>query len=114
ARWNPGLPPWRPSRTLYYMSHTPIDAQLLVDISEVMTEKEAAARCYRSQFHDAASREPQTFISRPDFWDWWKGRASWWGHFIGVRHAEAYFVDGPVPTRDPVALFDGFGKYRNT
>ncbi len=113
ARIDDGLAPWRPTRVLYYMSHDPIPADLVVDISSVFETKKAAALCYRSQFHDPGSREPETFISRSEFWDFWEGRASWWGHFVGVRHGEGYVADGPIPTRNPVEIFKGFGKYRN-
>ncbi|HGY92028.1 MAG TPA: bacillithiol biosynthesis deacetylase BshB1 [Planctomycetes bacterium] len=113
ARIDDGLAPWRPARVLYYMSHDPIPADLVVDISSVFETKRAAALCYRSQFHDPDSTEPETFISRSDFWDFWEGRASWWGHFVGVRYGEGYFADGPIPTRNPVEIFQGFGKYKN-
>ncbi len=112
-RWETGQEPWRPEAVLFYMSHNPVAPSIVVDISEHFDAKKKAAACYRSQFHREESAERRTFISGENFWDWWEGRALYWGHFIGVRYGEPYFVDGPIPTRSPTELFRGFGKYRN-
>ena len=114
VNWNPGLAPWRPDRVLYYMSHTGFDPDLIVDIGEVFETKKLAAQCYRSQFHDPESEERQTYIARAEFWDWWEGRARHWGHLIGATHGEPLCTAGPIPTRDPSALFRNFGRYRNS
>lgn len=114
AKYDAATEPWRPARVLYYMSHTLVEAQLLVDISPFFEEKRAAAMCYRSQFFAADSAERETYISRPEFWTWWEARHAHFGNPIGARYAEAFHLDGPVPTRNPFDLFTGFGKYRNT
>lgn len=113
-KWDTDQEPWRPHRVMYYMSHTPFTATVIADVTGVIERKKAAAACYASQFHAPASDERETFISRPDFWHYWYGRAAWWGHFIGVKYGEGFFLDSPIETRDPVALFDGFGKYRDS
>lgn len=113
-KWDTGQEPWRPLRVMYYMSHTPFQAQVIVDISDVIERKQKAAACYVSQFHADESSERSTFISRPDFWHFWRARTSWWGHFIGVMHGEGFLLDAPIETRNPFALFDGFGKYDNS
>ncbi|MEZ6196346.1 MAG: bacillithiol biosynthesis deacetylase BshB1 [Planctomycetota bacterium] len=113
AKRDPGLAPWRPERVLYFMQHTSFEPHLIVDVSPVFAEKKRAAMCYRSQFHDPDSREPRTYISGENFWDWWEGRARHWGHVVGVAHGEPLFAAGPIPTRDPLSLFGGFGRYRN-
>ncbi|MCB9833511.1 MAG: bacillithiol biosynthesis deacetylase BshB1 [Planctomycetes bacterium] len=112
-RWDTGQKPWRPEGLLFYMSHTPLKPSIVVDISDHFAAKKEAAACYRSQFHRPDSDERATFISGENFWSWWEGRALYWGHFIGVRYGEPFLVDGPIPSRDPFALFSGFGKYRN-
>lgn len=112
-RFGAGGEPWRPPGLFHYMQHTPFDPTLVVDVSDFFEDKKKAALCYASQFHDPQSDEPETFISRPDFWSWWEARHGWWGHFIGVRYGEPLLVDGPIPTRAPFDIFDGFGKYQN-
>ncbi len=114
VHWNPGDEPWRPEGVLYYMSHTAIEPKLIVDISAHFEQKKVAAACYASQFFNAESTERSTFISGEGFWDWWEGRSRYFGHFVGVPHGEAYFVDGPLPMANPFDAFTGFGKYRNS
>ena len=112
-KWSPDLDPWRAESLLYYMSHTPIQPTLIVDVSDVFEHKKTAAACYESQFFQEGSEERETFIAGPNFWHWWAGRAAWWGHFIGVTYGEAFYVDGPIPTNNPFNLCRGFGKYKN-
>lgn len=114
AKWHGDLPPWRPDRVMYYMSHTIREPHLLVDISPYFEKKSAAAKSYRSQFFDPSNGRTETFISRPEFWTWWEARHAHWGHMIGVRYAEAFWLDAPIPSRNPFELFTGFGKYKNS
>ncbi len=113
AKWDTNQPAWRPDRVLYYMSHTQFEPDLIVDISEVIEAKRKAAEAYGSQFHQAGSKERSTFISNSNFWHWWEGRAAYWGHLIGVAYGEPFSTNGPIPTRNPFAMFEGFGKYKN-
>ena len=110
-KWETGQEPWRPERILRYMSHDPESPNLVVDVSEHFERKREAALCYRSQFFQENSAERETYIARPEFWDWWEGRHQWFGHFIGVKYGEAFSFDGPLATRDPFHLCTGFGKY---
>ncbi len=113
ARWDTGQKPWRAPNLLYYFSHTVAEPSLVVDITEVFEEKKRACEAYSSQFHNPGSPQPTTFIAGENFWDWWEGRALYWGHFIGVRYGEPLALEGPLPTRNPFEFFEGFGKYRN-
>ena len=96
------------------MSHTETEPRLIVDVTAQFERKIAAAKCYRSQFHVPESSEPRTYISGPTFWHWWEGRHASWGNRIGVAYGEAFWIDGPIPARNPFTLFDGFGKYKNS
>jgi bacillithiol biosynthesis deacetylase BshB1 len=110
-KWNPGPhPPHRP-RTFLFSMHHAVDARpsLVVDVSAVFERKVAAIRCYASQLHDPASREPRTGISSEDFLPRWEARHRWFGERIGVRHGEPWFADGPVPVFDPATLLGGDG-----
>jgi bacillithiol biosynthesis deacetylase BshB1 len=111
ARWDTGQPAFRPRTVLGCLSHTLQDPSLVVDITPFFQAKKEACLAYRSQFHDPQSNEPATYISRPEFWDWWEARARHYGHRIGVVFGEPFVHDGPIPVPDPVAQFRGFGYY---
>jgi LmbE family N-acetylglucosaminyl deacetylase len=87
--------PFHPARILYYFSvHLRIVERpsFLVDISAQLEAKVAALRCYRSQFLD--NLPP----GAPGVLDSVCDRTRFWGHTIGVRHAE------PFASREPIGL----------
>ncbi len=87
--------PFHPARILYYFSvHLRIVERpsLLIDISDQLETKIQALRCYRSQLLD---NQPE---GRPGVIDSVCDRTRFWGHMIGVRHAE------PFASREPVGL----------
>ena len=90
----PGAP-FHPARVLYYFSvHLRIVERpsFLLDISDQLDAKLAALRCYRSQLIDnQPSGVPGVIESVCD-------RTRFWGHTVGVRHAE------PFASREPVGL----------
>jgi bacillithiol biosynthesis deacetylase BshB1 len=88
--------PFHPSRILYYFSvHLRIVERpsLLLDISDQVAAKVAALNCYRSQLVD---NQPG---GRPSVIDSVCDRTRFWGHLVGVHHAE------PFASREPI----GFG-----
>jgi bacillithiol biosynthesis deacetylase BshB1 len=90
----PGAP-FHPARILYYFSvHLRIVERpsFLVDVSAQLEAKVAALRCYRSQFLDNLPAEA------PGVLDSVCDRTRFWGHTIGVRHAE------PFASREPIGL----------
>jgi bacillithiol biosynthesis deacetylase BshB1 len=93
--------PFHPSRILYYFSvHLKIIERpsFLFDISDQQAAKLEALRCYRSQLVD---NQPS---GRPGVIDSVADRSRFWGHTVGVMHAE------PFASREPVGLanLDGF------
>ena len=87
--------PFHPSRVLYYFSvHLRIVERpsFLVDISDQLDAKLAALRCYRSQLVD------NQLAGRPGVIDSVCDRTRFWGHSVGVRHAE------PFASREPIGL----------
>jgi bacillithiol biosynthesis deacetylase BshB1 len=90
----PGTP-FHPMRILYYFSvHLRIVERpsLLIDISDQLDAKVTALRCYRSQLVENQSPgEPGVIESVCD-------RTRFWGHAVGVRHAE------PFASREPIGL----------
>jgi bacillithiol biosynthesis deacetylase BshB1 len=90
----PGTP-FHPARILYYFSvHLRIVERpsLLLDISEQLDAKVLALKCYRSQLVD---NQP---VGRPGVIDSVCDRTRFWGHMVGVTHAE------PFASREPVGL----------
>ncbi|MBI4576922.1 MAG: bacillithiol biosynthesis deacetylase BshB1 [Planctomycetes bacterium] len=98
--------PHRPRAVFHYLSRRAFQPSLIVDISPWWEAKLEVVRCYRSQFHDAASREPATGISSEDFLPRWEGTHRHWGGLIGARYGEAYHSMDHLPVPDPVALFE--------
>ncbi len=87
--------PFHPSRVLYYFSvHLKIVERpsFVVDISAQNDAKLASLRCYHSQL--VANQPPD----RPGVIDSVADRTRFWGHTVGVRHAE------PFASREPIGL----------
>ncbi|WP_422931700.1 bacillithiol biosynthesis deacetylase BshB1 [Singulisphaera sp. PoT] len=90
----PGTP-FHPSRIFYYFSvHLRIVERpsFLMDISDQLEAKIAAMRAYRSQLVD---NQP---AGGPGVIDSVCDRTRFWGHTVGVRHAE------PFASREPMGL----------
>jgi bacillithiol biosynthesis deacetylase BshB1 len=90
----PGVP-FHPARILYYFSvHLRIVERpsLVIDISDQLAAKVDALNCYRSQLVDNQS------AGKPGVIDSVCDRTRFWGHMVGVIHAE------PFASREPVGL----------
>lgn len=85
-------PAWRPKAIYHYIQAYEHQPDIVVDISDFMEEKMEAIRAYKSQFHNPESKEPQTFISTPEFLKTVKARALQHGQSIGVRYGEGFNV----------------------
>lgn len=94
---------WRPKKTYYCIQSTAHVPDLLVDISEVIEERRAAIRAFKSQFYDPESKEPETYISSENFMEMLEGRAREWGQRIGAKYAEGFTVKHSIGVR---SLFD--------
>jgi bacillithiol biosynthesis deacetylase BshB1 len=87
--------PYHPARILYYFSvHLRIVERpsFVLDISGQLDAKVQALRCYRSQLVD---NQPE---GRPGVIESVCDRTRFWGHMVGVFHAE------PFASREPVGL----------
>ena len=87
--------PFHPSRLLYYFSvHLKIVERpsFVVDISDEVEAKVAALLSYRSQL---VENQPE---GEPGLIDSVGDRTRFWGHTVGVRHAE------PFASREPIGL----------
>jgi N-acetylglucosamine malate deacetylase 1 len=84
--------PWRPKAVYHYIQSQLIKPDFVVDISDFWDIKVASYMAYKSQLFDAESKEPQTFISSPQFLKLIEARAIEFGNAIGVQYAEGYTV----------------------
>ena len=96
--------PWRPKAIYNYIQNDHLVPDISVDITEYMDRKMQAIECYRSQFHDPDSEEPETPISTRDFFDYLAGIAKVHGRLIGAEYAEGYTVNKEIGVRDLLKL----------
>lgn len=84
--------PWRVEQLFHYMGNGPFRATLVVDTSDVIETWERAVRCYRSQF----TGDPASETVTPDIFRRRRGRAAYWGTFIGAQYGEPLWTPRPV------------------
>jgi LmbE family N-acetylglucosaminyl deacetylase len=84
--------PHRARHLFHYMGNGPFEATLVVDTSEHIDTWEAAVRCYGSQF----TGEPASETVTPDVFRTRRGRAAYWGTFVGAAYGEPLWTPRPV------------------
>jgi bacillithiol biosynthesis deacetylase BshB1 len=82
--------PWRPKKVYHFIQSVSSEPDFICDISAHMEEKMAAIRVFKSQFFDPKSKEPDTYISNPDFLKLIEARSREWGHRVGVSFGEGF------------------------
>lgn len=102
------LPPHRPQVVIYYLqNYFPQPPSFIVDITAVFAGKMKAIACYKSQFYDPESTEPQTMIAGKTFIDTIEGRARHFGAMIGAEFGEPFITSQPPAIADLVAAYKG-------
>ncbi|MEQ8240781.1 MAG: bacillithiol biosynthesis deacetylase BshB1 [Cyclobacteriaceae bacterium] len=81
---------WRPKKLYFSIQSTSLTPDFYVDISAHQDRKIEAVKAYKTQFFNANSQEPETYISKPEFMDMIESRAQEYGHRIGVKYAEGF------------------------
>lgn len=99
------LKPYRPKKIFYYMQTYPFEPSFIYDISPYFDLKMEAVLSFSSQFYSPKSKEPETFISRPEFLNYLKARAEFYGFQIGKQYGEPFYCEEKIE-------FD-FGIYLN-
>ncbi|MEX2594235.1 MAG: bacillithiol biosynthesis deacetylase BshB1 [Anditalea sp.] len=94
---------WRPKFVYHYIQNDYIQPDFVFDITAVWDKKLASIKAFKSQFHDPENKEPESFISNPDFMDFIEARAKEFGHKIMVRYGEGFTVERMLGVND---LFD--------
>lgn len=95
---------WRPKYVLHYIQDRYLKPDFVVDITEFFERKMEAVRAYKSQFYNAGSQEPETYISTPDFLESVEYRYKMFGKMIGVKYAEGFITSKTIGLRNLDAL----------
>lgn len=93
--------PWRPSVCLRYPGNQPVEPTIVVDISDLAEAKAAVVRCYASQL---TPPDRSHLVQGLDLLERAEVRDRFFGARIGVRAAESFWHDGPLPLRAVGAL----------
>jgi bacillithiol biosynthesis deacetylase BshB1 len=95
--------PHRPERIYTFVQRYEREPDFIIDISAQFERKLDAIGAYSSQFtipgreREVREGEPETFISSPEFMEYYIARMRQWGFLIGARHGEGFnTVSGPV------------------
>lgn len=94
---------WRPKHVYSYIQWKYLEPDFVVDVSDFIDKKIEAILQYKSQFHNAYSKEPETPISKSGFVDSIKNISTEFGKITGVKNAEG-FITERYPLID--SLFD--------
>ncbi|MEI7734604.1 MAG: bacillithiol biosynthesis deacetylase BshB1 [Ferruginibacter sp.] len=90
---------WRPKYVFNYIQDKFLQPDFVIDITAVFDQKLEAIKAYGTQFYAQAaaanseSKEPQTYISTPDFLDSVIYRHKWYGKMVGVKYAEGFISE---------------------
>jgi bacillithiol biosynthesis deacetylase BshB1 len=87
---------YRPEKLFYYMQTYTFEPSFIIDITETFDQKMKAVECYSTQFHNPKSLEPETFISRPEFINYIKSKAEFYGFYIGKKYGEPFFCEEKI------------------
>lgn len=93
--------PYRPPHVLHYNNRYLIQADVVIDISEVMEQKLELVGCFKTQFGPGTkSSGPQTRLSDKGFFEFVKGMHAFYGYQAGVAYGEAYCTKSPLRLDD--------------
>jgi LmbE family N-acetylglucosaminyl deacetylase len=78
------------------MQHHIFEPSFVVDISDSFEVKMKAIKCYETQFYNPHNKEPETFISRPEFLSYIESRSGFYGFQIHKKHAEPFYTEEKI------------------
>jgi bacillithiol biosynthesis deacetylase BshB1 len=84
---------YRPKKIFYYMQTYIFEPSFIVDISEHFETKMRSVNEFKSQFHNPAGKKDETFISKPEFLDYVKARAEFYGFQIRKKYGEPFYCE---------------------
>jgi bacillithiol biosynthesis deacetylase BshB1 len=95
--------PWRPRLVLHAIQDNWIDPDIVVDVTPYWDKRMEALMCFRSQFYDPSSTEPESPIATRDFLPFLEGRLRSFGRIIHATYGEGFTVARAPGVKD---LFD--------
>lgn len=94
---------WRPKNVYHYIQDRALEPDFVFDISNVIDQKMAVIKTFKSQFYDPDSKEPSSPISGQDFMDFIRAKARNFGREAGFEYAEGFTSYKKLGVQD---LFD--------
>jgi len=85
--------PWRPKHVYHYIQWKDLTPDFVVDVTGFMDTKLNAVSAFKSQFHDADSKEPLTPIATSNFKESILYRAQNLGRLIGTDFGEGFTTE---------------------
>ena len=95
---------FRPDLLLHYIQDYNLNPDVILDVSTTGAQKIDVIKCYKSQFYDPDSSEPETPISGEEFFSYLEGRMMSYGRELGVKYGEAYNISRTLGVKDLFAL----------
>lgn len=84
----------RALKVYYYMGNTVFEPTFVYDISDTMEKKLDLVKAYGSQFYNPLDKNTKdTPISRPEFMEYIRARARFFGERSGVVYGEAFYSE---------------------
>ena len=87
---------YRPKKLFYYVQTYTFEPSFIVDISDSFEQKMKAVKAFKTQFYDPTSKEPETFISRPEFFNYLIARSQFFGFQIGKHYGEPFYCEEKI------------------
>jgi bacillithiol biosynthesis deacetylase BshB1 len=87
---------WRPKYVFHYIQDRLLKPDFVIDITNVFEKKIQSVKAYATQFHNPDSKEPQTYISTPGFFESVIYRHKFFGKMIGVEYAEGFISEKTI------------------
>ncbi len=104
-----GYEPHTVPLTLYYMCRSAFSPSVVVDVTSGYQQKLDAIYSYTSQVNRNQG-EAETLVSHPLSIHSIESRDAYYGSMIGVMKGEPFFIDGPLPMKDPMAFLGSTGS----
>lgn len=95
--------PYRPRKIIYGSSFRDVRHSFFVDITDQMDRKLEAVRAYKSQF-DGTPESNRIYKPGTDIFEFMTVTAMHYGHYVGVKYAEAFSIKEHILIDDPVAM----------
>ena len=97
---------WRPKYVFNYIQDLYFTPDFVIDISAIMDKKIESINAFSTQFFNSNSsdKEPQTYISSPEFLESIINRSKMFGKMIGVKYAEGFLSKKMIGVKS----FDAF------